>query len=353
MTGTGPTTDGRPTDRLLVVEGLTVEFPSDHGWLTVVDNASFEVGHGETVGLVGESGSGKTVSSLAVLGLTARTGGRVRAGSIRFLGDELVGCSERQMRPRRGAEIAMIFQQASRSLNPAYTVGDQISETIRQHSGAGRRAARVRAVELMDRVRIPNAEQRSGNYPHQFSGGMLQRVMIAMAISCAPRLLIADEPTTALDVSVQASILELLQELQRDSGLAIVFVSHDLAVIAEICDRVVVMYAGQVVEQAPAEQLFVSPRHPYTAGLLGSIPRLNARHRLEPIPGRVPQPDTMVPGCRFHPRCPHAEAGRCDHDAPAVIPTSEQSSARCLRSNEIQLKGIEITGAPTVWTETS
>ena len=336
------------TDPLLVVEGLTVEFPSDHGWFTVVEDVSYEVGRGETVGLVGESGSGKSVSSLAVLGLTGRTGGRVSAGSVRFQGQELVGLSPRQLRPRRGREIAMIFQQASRSANPAYTVGDQIGETIRQHLGVSRREARERAVQLLDRVRIPNAQVRSRDYPHQFSGGMLQRVMIAMAVSCEPRLLIADEPTTALDVSVQASILALIQELQRDTGMAVLFVSHDLAVIAEICDRVVVMYAGQVVEQARAEHLFVTPRHPYAAGLLASIPRLGTGRRLGSIPGRVPPPGVIPPGCRFHPRCSYSVAGRCDHEVPTMVPISLNAAARCLRVDEIELRGIDVAEALAV-----
>ena len=331
-----------PATPLLVVEGLTVEFPMDQGWATVVDDVSFHVAAGESVGLVGESGSGKTVSSLALLGLTSRTGGRVKSGSIRFLGRELVRCPERELRRLRGQEIAMIFQQASRSLNPAYTVGDQISETIRRHTGLGRKAARQRAIQLLERVRIPNAAQRYRDYPHQFSGGMLQRVMIAMAVSCEPRLLIADEPTTALDVSVQASILELLEELQRETGLAIVFVSHDLAVIAEICDRVVVMYAGQAVEEASAAQLFVTPRHPYTAALLGSIPRLGVTRRLETIPGRVPPIGSNLVGCRFHPRCGFAQAGRCDEIPPPMLPTESGSLARCLRVDEIELRGIDL-----------
>ncbi len=333
------TTAGTP---LLAVNGLTVEFPTTEGWLPVVEDVSFEVGHGETIGLVGESGSGKTVSSLAVLGLVGHQGGRITKGSIRFDGHELVGSSQREMRHRRGKEISMIFQQAVRSLNPAYTVGDQIGETLRRHLGMSRRAARQRSIELLDRVHIPDAARRVRDYPHMFSGGMLQRVMIAVAVACEPKLLFADEPTTALDVSVQATVLELLEDLQRDTGISIVFISHDLAVIAEICDRVVVMYAGQVVEQGSAEELFVHPEHPYTAGLLGSIPRLGATRRLVAIPGTVPPPGSNVSGCRFHPRCPYAMARCCEDTVPALVQLTDTASSRCLRTAEITLDGITI-----------
>ncbi|HEY2427675.1 MAG TPA: ABC transporter ATP-binding protein, partial [Acidimicrobiales bacterium] len=258
---------------LLQVEGLTVQFATAGGWLTVVDGVGFSVGEGETVGLVGESGSGKTVSALAVMGLLPRRAARVAAGSVRFGDDDLTTLGADAMQRLRGDELSMIFQEPMTCLNPAFTVGDQIAESVRWHRRVSRADARKRAVEMLDLVGIPEAHRRARDYPHAFSGGMRQRVLIAIALACEPRLLIADEPTTALDVTIQAQVLELLQSLQQAMGMAVLFVTHDLGVVAGICDRVVVMYAGQVVEQEGVGPLFARPRHPYTHALLESMPQ--------------------------------------------------------------------------------
>jgi peptide/nickel transport system ATP-binding protein len=335
---TTPLTTTRTTP-LLEVEHLAVEYPTGKGWVRVVDDATFSVGVGETVGLVGESGSGKSVSSLAILGLVGAQHGRIPSGSIRFDGHELVGASAKAMADVRGKGIGMVFQQALRSLNPAFRVGDQIAETIRRNENVSRREASGRAVELLDRVHIPKAAERARNYPHEFSGGMCQRAMIAMAIACKPRLLIADEPTTALDVTVQSHILDLLRELQADTGVSVLFISHDLAVIAEMCERVAVMYAGQVVEQAATSDLFRSPQHPYTQGLVDAIPR-RGQGRLAAIPGNVPHVTALPTGCRFHPRCPHAVAVVCDAEPPALIELDRNRATRCVRYDEIVLGGI-------------
>jgi peptide/nickel transport system ATP-binding protein len=328
---------GEP-DRLLEVANLAVEFPTAQGWVRVIDGVEFSIAPGETLGLVGESGSGKSVTSLALLGLVQTRHGRIPEGSIKFEGRELVGASGATLAAVRGAGIGMVFQQALRSLNPAFRVGDQIAETLRRHEDLSRGEARRRAIELLDQVHIPQAEKRARNYPHEFSGGMCQRAMIAMALACAPRLLIADEPTTALDVTVQAHILELLRELQADTGISILFISHDLAVVAEMSERVAVMYAGRVVEQAATATLFSDPRHPYTQGLLNSIPRRGQR-RLEAIPGTVPHAGAMPDGCAFHPRCPHAVGGVCDREPPPLVEVSDGHRTSCLRHAEIRLQG--------------
>lgn len=279
----------RADNPVLEVEHLTVEFLTDLGWTTVVENVSFQVGAGETLGIVGESGSGKTVTSMAVMGLVPQPPGRVGSGAIRLQGTDLLTLSRSQLEDVRGRRLAMIFQEPMTSLNPAYTVGDQIAETMRRHLGLSRRESKRRAVEMLTRVHIPNAAKRASSYPHEFSGGMRQRVMIAMALCCDPDLLIADEPTTALDVTVQAQVLELLKEMQRDMGMAIMFITHDLGVVADVCDRVVVMYAGQVVESAPAVELYAKPSHPYTEGLLRSMPAMAARSgELYSIEGHPP-----------------------------------------------------------------
>jgi oligopeptide/dipeptide ABC transporter ATP-binding protein len=323
---------------MLEVEGLSVEFAWPQGWVRVVDDVSFSIGPGETVGLVGESGSGKSVSALSILGLTRVQGGRIARGSIRFLGRELTSMPEAGLRRIRGNEIGIIFQQPIRSLNPAFTVGEQIAEAVRQHRAVSRDEAWTRAVEMLERVRIPRAAQRAREYPHMFSGGMCQRVMIAMALACDPKLLIADEPTTALDVTIQAKILELMSELQRELGISILFISHDLAVIAQMCDRVAVMYAGQVVETAWAEDLFAAPRHPYTAGLLGAIPKADGARRLATIPGLIPNMGTRFEGCRFAPRCAHRQPGRCDATLPPMTTGEDERTVRCLRAGEISLQ---------------
>jgi peptide/nickel transport system ATP-binding protein len=326
---------------LLAVTGLSVEFPSERGWVRVVDDVSFEVRAGETVGLVGESGSGKTVSAQAILGLSRAQGGRLAGGSVVFGGRDLTKLKERELAKIRGDRIGMIFQQPMRSLDPAFSVGDQIAEVVRRHRNVSRRAAWRRAVEMLDRVHIDRAAERAGQYPHQFSGGMCQRVMIAMALACEPALLIADEPTTALDVTVQAIVLDMLREIQAETGIAILFISHDLGVIAEISERVVVMYSGQVVEQGDASNVFVRLRHPYTEGLLGSIPKVGDR-RLQSIPGNVPMAGRLPPGCRFHPRCPYAELGRCDVVEPVLERLEDGHAARCVRVHELSLRGVEV-----------
>ena len=335
--------NGRP---LLEVRDLTVEFPTAGGdWVAVVQGVSFTLGQGESAALVGESGSGKTVTSLAVMGLTGVTGGRIAAGSVTFDGRELTSLPDREWRKLRGPGMGMIFQQPIRSLNPAYTVGDQIAESARRHLGLDRKQARARAIEMLELVQIPRAAERANEYPHAFSGGMCQRVMIAMAMVANPRLLIADEPTTALDVTVQERILELLRDLQRQTGVSLLFVSHDLAVVAEVSGTVVVMYAGEVVETGTAEDVFFWPQHPYTAGLLAAIPKpgLYADRRLVAIPGSIPAPGAWPAGCHFHDRCPHVEVGRCDVTHPDLVAAGATDRARCLRVDQIELQGVTVT----------
>ncbi|HUS62582.1 MAG TPA: ABC transporter ATP-binding protein, partial [Acidimicrobiales bacterium] len=306
---------------------------------------SNDVRPGETLGLVGESGSGKTVTALAILGLTRLSGGRVMSGLAKFEGTELTTLPERQLRTIRGKRIGMIFQQPIRSLNPAFTVGEHIAETVRRHDDVNRSDAWARAVRMLERVGIANAAQRAKQYPHQFSGGMRQRIMIAMAIALDPAVLIADEPTTALDVTVQAQVLNLMREIQAETNIAILFISHDLGVIAEMCERVVVMYAGQAVDAASSEKLFVTPRHPYTEGLLGAIPTPERGRDLVSIPGNVPSPGRWPHGCRFAPRCPYVVAGRCDvEDPPLVATDGGHEFVRCVRAEELDLQGIILPG---------
>ena len=321
----------------LEVEDLTVEFAAREGPVRVVEEVGFTLRAGETLGLVGESGSGKSVTALALLGMITPPSGRVVRGSVRLAGRELRGLPARELRRVRGAQIGMIFQEPRRSLDPAFTVGDQVAETVRAHLRLSRRESRRRAVEMLDLVGIASAGRRAGDYPHQFSGGMAQRVMLAVALCCSPKVLIADEPTTALDVTVQGQVLALIRDLQDELGLAVLFISHDLGVIAEMCDRVAVMYAGQIVERASVDDLFLRPRHPYTAALLGSIPGpLGDVTQLAPIPGAVPAAQAWPTGCRFHPRCGHA-LPECGVDAPAF---TGRASARCLRVDALDLKGI-------------
>ena len=330
---------------LLEVRNLTVEFPTAaRDWIPAVQDVSFTLGQGESVALVGESGSGKTVTSLAVMGLTGVSGGRVATGSVAFDGRELTALPEREWRRLRGPGMGMIFQQPIRSLNPAFTVGDQIAESARRHLGLNRRQARARAIEMLELVHIPRAAQRVDEYPHAFSGGMCQRVMIAMVMAANPRLLIADEPTTALDVTVQERILELLRDLQQQTGVSLLFVSHDLAVVAELCQRVVVMYAGEVAEAGTAADVFFRPRHPYTAGLLASIPKpgLRTDRRLAAIPGSIPAPGDWPAACRFHDRCAYREPQRCDVHHPQLRPVGRTNQARCHRADEIELQGVTV-----------
>ena len=299
-------------ERLLEIRGLQTEFVTDDGVVRAVDGVDLAIDRGETVGVVGESGCGKTVTALSVLKLIPMPPGRIAGGQILWRGRDLVPLRPQDMQDIRSKEIAIIFQEPMTSLNPVYTIGDQISEVIRLHEGVGRRAALERAVDMLRLVHIPNPERRVRDYPHQFSGGMRQRVIIAMALSCSPALLIADEPTTALDVTIQAQILELLAEIKSRLGMAIMLITHAMGVVAETAQRVAVMYAGKVVEEAPVEQLFAQPSHPYTQGLIRSIPRIDAaatrRRRLESIAGMVPSPLDPLPGCRCAPRCPFARA---------------------------------------------
>jgi len=326
---------------ILEVEDLAVEFLTDHGWVRVVDGVSFSLAAGETLGLVGESGSGKTVTSLSVMQLIPRPPGRIAGGRIRFDGRDLARLPEPELEDLRGNEIAMVFQESMTSLNPAFTIGDQIGEVVRRHRGLSRKAARERAVEVLDLVQIPHPRERLGAYPHEFSGGMRQRAAIAMALACEPKLLIADEPTTALDVTVQAQVLDLLRNLQDRLGMAILFVTHNLGVVADICDRVAVMYAGRIVEHADVFDLFERPRHPYTEGLLQAMPQLGERgKRLAAIPGTPPMPWEMPDGCRFHPRCPYAERACADQDV-TLIDLDGARQSRCRRVHELTLAGAE------------
>ncbi len=299
-------------DRLLEVKGLKTYFFTDEGVVRAVDGVDLRIDKGETLGIVGESGCGKTVTALSLMKLIPMPPGRIVEGQILWEGRDLVTLPPAQMRKVRGKEISMVFQEPMTSLNPVFTIGEQIAEAIRLHEGLGRRDAMDKTVEMLKIVHMANPERRVKEYPHQLSGGMRQRVMIAMALSCNPKLLIADEPTTALDVTIQAQILELLNELKAKLGMAVLLITHDMGVIAETAQRVMVMYAAKVVEEAPVKSLFKEPLHPYTQGLLRSIPRIDLaatkKLRLEAIPGVVPSLLDIPPGCRFTPRCPFAKA---------------------------------------------
>ena len=326
---------------LLELRELQTHFFTDDGVVRAVDGVSYDVHAGETLAVVGESGSGKSVTALSVLRLVATPPGRIVGGSITFRGRDLLSLSETEMRAVRGKEISMIFQEPMTSLNPVYSCGEQIIEVLMLHERMSRSAARERAVELMQKTGIPSPEQRVDEYPHQMSGGMRQRVMIAMALACKPALLIADEPTTALDVTIQAQILELLKHLRRELGMAVLLITHDLGVVAETADRVAVMYAGQVVEYCGVRDTFRATRHPYTAGLLASLPRLGAeRDRLRVIPGSVPNPLRFPAGCRFHPRCPIA-VERCRSEMPALRDVGGGHLARCFRAEEIASGAVD------------
>jgi peptide/nickel transport system ATP-binding protein len=319
---------------LLEVEGLRVSFATDDGIVHAVDGASYAVGAGRTLGIVGESGSGKSVSSLTALGLTRGPRTSI-SGAMRFQGRDLLTLSVDELREIRGSQIAMIFQDPLSALHPFYRVGAQLMEAVQVHQKVSKRSARARAVELLTLVGIPDPARRVDSYPHEFSGGMRQRAMIAMALANEPKLLIADEPTTALDVTVQAQILALLEDLQQRLGMAIIIITHDLGVVAEIADDIAVMYAGRIIEHAPTREIFTSPHHPYTWGLLKSIPRLDTARgsELEPITGRPPSLINRPSGCHFHPRCPYArdEHRRTDPELSAV-PGSPDHEVACLLS---------------------
>ena len=299
------------TDPILDIRGLKTHFATDDGWVRAVDGVDIRIDAGETVGIVGESGCGKTVTAMSILKLLPMPPGRIVEGEILWQGRDIVPLGKDEMNEIRAKEIAIVFQEPMTSLNPVFTVGEQIAEVIRRHEGLGRKAALDRAADMLALVQIPNAKARVNDYPHQFSGGMRQRVIIAMALSCGPKLLIADEPTTALDVTIQAQILDLLADMKQRLGMAVMLITHAMGVVAEVTQRVVVMYAGKVVEEAPVRQLFARPLHPYTQGLIRSIPRLDRagrdKERLEAIPGTVP--NMLVPprGCRFAARCKFAK----------------------------------------------
>jgi peptide/nickel transport system ATP-binding protein len=317
---------------LLEISDLKVTFRGDDGRVThAVHGLDLSLARGTTLGFVGESGCGKSVTSLAVMGLLPNSASI--GGSVRFDGIDLIALSDRKLRDLRGDRLAMIFQEPMTSLNPSYTIGEQIIEAIVRHRKVSRSEARKRAIEMLRRVKIPSPERRIDDYPHRLSGGMRQRAMIAMALACEPDLLIADEPTTALDVTIQAQILDLLRELKARSLLsAIILITHDLGVVAEICDEVAVMYAGEVVESAPVDDLFERPEHPYTVGLLGSLPRLDRRvEHLATIEGTVPNMAPPPPGCRFAPRCPFA-AERCHRERPPIVRVSPTHWSRCFKT---------------------
>nr|WP_188910820.1 ABC transporter ATP-binding protein [Aureimonas endophytica] len=326
---------------LLSIRDLTTVFPTERGTVRSVDGVSFDIVPGRTLGLVGESGSGKSVTSLSILRLIERGGGRIAGGSIRLGGKgravDLATASEPELRAIRGNDVAMVFQEPMTSLDPVWSVGRQIEEAVRLHQKVGRREARARAVELLRLVGIPAPEKRVDDYPHQLSGGMRQRVMIAIALACRPSLLIADEPTTALDVTIQAQILDLIARLQKEIGMAVLFITHNLGVIAQIADEVAVMYAGQIVERAPVRAIFADPRHPYTQGLLDSIPRQGhaaGGGRLPAIGGLPPSPLALPPGCRFAPRCRFA-IDACLGANPPLETVAPGRAVRCLRWREV------------------
>jgi peptide/nickel transport system ATP-binding protein len=318
---------------LLDIRGLKTHFATDDGWLHAVDGVDLTVDRGESVAVVGESGCGKTVTAMTVLKLIAMPPGRIVAGQVLWQGRDLVPLGPDEMRRIRAKEIAIVFQEPMTSLNPVYTVGDQIAEVVRLHEGLSRKAALEYTVEMLRLVHIPTPEQRVRDYPHQFSGGMRQRVMIAMALSCRPKLLIADEPTTALDVTIQAQILELLAELKQKFGMALLLITHAMGVVAETAQRVVVMYAGKVIEEASVAELFAHPRHPYTQGLIRSIPRLDmaATHktRLEAIAGVVPKLIAPKEGCRFAPRCKYAME-KCTRATPPLREVAPGHKVACV-----------------------
>ncbi|HWO74684.1 MAG TPA: ABC transporter ATP-binding protein [Bacillus sp. (in: firmicutes)] len=316
-------------ETILEVRDLQTHFFSKRGVIKAVDGVDFEVVKGETLGIVGESGCGKSITSLSIMRLIPQPPGKIVAGEINFKGQNLLQITEEQMRKIRGNKISMIFQEPMTSLNPVFSVGEQIAEVFRTHQKIGKKAAWDKAIEMLKLVGIPSPEKRASQEPHELSGGMRQRVMIAMALACNPELLIADEPTTALDVTIQAQILELLKKLQKELGTAVIMITHDMGVVAETCDKVAVMYAGKIVEYTDVDTLFEDPKHPYTVGLLKSIPRSDRDvEELEAIPGSVPSPHDLPAGCSFSPRCPFA-TDLCKNEQPELIENHSGDKIRC------------------------
>ncbi|MFJ7726805.1 ABC transporter ATP-binding protein [Neobacillus sp. NPDC097160] len=324
---------------MLSVQNLKTYFYTDYGVVRSVDGVSFTVNEGETLGIVGESGSGKSVTALSILQLLPPRIGKIVDGSILFQDMDLTNLNEKKMRKIRGNDIAMIFQEPMTSLNPSYTIGNQIGEALRLHLKLSRKEAEKRSIELLKQVGIPRAEKIVKDYPHRLSGGMRQRVVIAMALACNPKLIIADEPTTALDVTIQAQILELIQQMKKDGNTSIMMITHDLGVVSEVCDRVIVMYAGQVVEEADVKTIFTSPSHPYTMGLIESIPTLDDEVEwLETIPGSVPLPHEMPSGCKFASRCKFATEA-CSKEEPELYDIGSGQKSRCFFAKEVNHAG--------------
>ncbi len=335
--------DEAPAGPVLSVDDLHVEFRTDRGVVNAVNGISYDVRPRQTLAILGESGSGKSVSAQAIMGILDTPPGFVTQGSIRFRGDDMLTMSKQDQRAIRGEGIAMVFQDALSALNPVFTVGFQIGEMYRTHRGSSRKEAKAKAIELMERVHIPAARERVGDYPHQFSGGMRQRVMIAMALALDPVILIADEPTTALDVTVQAQIMRLLEELQADTGMGLILITHDLGVVNEVADDVAVMYAGKIVETGPIDDVFTNPAHPYTEGLMASIPLVQAKGgRLRPIRGVPPNLMAIPSGCSFHPRCPRMRTGDaasrdadCMNDVPVLLEVTPARASACHYAREV------------------
>jgi len=327
-----PTTAG---GHLLEVDNLSVEFRTEYGVVHAVNQVNWHLDKGETLAILGESGSGKSVSAQAIMGIIDTPPGYITEGQIRYNGRDMLTMSDEEQRKLRGPDIAIVFQDALSALNPVFTVGAQIAEMFKVHRGMSKKDGMVRAAELMDRVRIPNAKGRVKDYPHQFSGGMRQRVMMAMALSLDPSVLIADEPTTALDVTVQAQIMDLLMELQQETGMGVVLITHDLGVVGEVADRIAVMYAGRIVETGTVYDVFGDPAHPYTVGLMNSVPRVDQRgQRLSPITGSPPNLANIPSGCPFHPRCPRAQA-ICSQERPPLRPVVVGRHSACHFSEEV------------------
>jgi len=335
--------DDSSTGPLLAVQDLHVEFRTDHGLVNAVNGVSYELAPRQTLAILGESGSGKSVSAQAIMGILDTPPGFVTQGSIRFRGNDMLTMNKQDQRAIRGEGIAMVFQDALSALNPVFTVGYQIGEMFRTHRGSSRKEAKAKAIELMERVRIPAARQRVGDYPHQFSGGMRQRVMMAMALALDPAVLIADEPTTALDVTVQAQIMRLLKDLQTETGMGLILITHDLGVVNEVADDVAVMYAGKIVETGPIDDVFTNPAHPYTEGLMASIPQVEAKgNRLRPIRGVPPNLTAIPSGCSFHPRCPRMRSGDearrggdCTADVPELLDVTQGRASACHYAREV------------------